>query len=90
MRWDDPNLPAETCLFLDEIVLSMVEEFAVSEVDAVTQINAAVKSRLIAGGDMIYHEAPEFWACAVYYGRRDFWRDHDHGFGKSAIRREQS
>lgn len=66
--------------FLDEIAEELV---LLGCADAVARVIAAVQiarpdilpgPQDITGDHLIYHKSPGFWAKAIYYNRRDWWR----------------
>ena len=61
--------------FLKEIAEQMAARYKISEIDAISRVRRHLIGRPIVGNHMIYHEAPDFWAQAIFTGRRDFWRD---------------
>lgn len=63
--------------FLEMIAAAMQQTFSIPEAEAVGRIRAAWLGRRIDGDAILYHEPPEFWAKALYFGRRDFWRHKD-------------
>ena len=70
---------ADGLTFIEKIKTALVESF-----EEITPEEASKRveewSRLcnqpIVGNNMIYHESPVYWAKTIYYGRRDWWRDH--------------
>lgn len=72
--------------FLDEVAEAMVSAFGVTLADAVERITKAAKNRTprggkllpgpyaIVGDHLIYHKPPDYWAGAVYHGKRNFWK----------------
>lgn len=64
--------------FLDEIAVVLFQNYP--DVDLATAVSKVKTwadtawSGGITGDHVIYHECPEYWANAVYHGRRDFWK----------------
>lgn len=65
----------ETALnFLVQISKALVKNYGVQVEDANRRV-AAYWNKPICGNHIIYHESPDYWAGAIYHGKRDFWRD---------------
>ncbi|GEB35861.1 hypothetical protein BPA01_54410 [Brevibacillus parabrevis] len=52
----------------------MVDQFQITEEEAVGRINMHWSNTEIMGGCcMVYHESPEFWAYEIYFGSNSRW-----------------
>lgn len=71
---ESPELDTNAEEFLTEIVQEMVSRFGIFQDEAIARINYAWKNKRIVGDHIIYHETPEYWAQALYFGKRDFWK----------------
>lgn len=60
--------------FLGSIADDMASRFCISREEAVQLVRQKWLGRAIRGDHMVYHETPEYWSQAIYYGHRDFWR----------------
>lgn len=68
------NLDEKGQEFCNEIVNVMVDQFQITEEEAVGRINKQWSNTEIMGECcMAYHESPEFWAYKIYFGPNSPW-----------------
>lgn len=82
---------ADALAFLQEIEDALVECFDdVTAEDANRRVNewSRFGDEPIVGDHMIYHESPVYWAKSIYYGRRDWWREHpdEHHYASAPLK----
>jgi hypothetical protein len=68
----------EALAYLREIAAAMGELFAVAPAEAAGRIAdfwAGQSFRTAEQNGALFHQRPQTWAKAIYYGRRDWWVD---------------
>ena len=61
--------------FLEYIVDKLIRFSggSLSKEEAFGKVSQVKQGKLIASGELIFHETPEYWALVIFHGRRDFW-----------------
>ena len=70
---------ADGITFIEKIKTALAESFEeITPEEASKRVDewSRLCNQPIVGNNMIYHESPVYWAKTIYYGQRDWWRDH--------------
>lgn len=51
----------------------MVRLFSISLEEAIGRINREWQGKPIVGDDIVYHEAEDYWAQNIYFGKSSEW-----------------